>query len=328
MIPKISIIIPIYNSEKFLERCIDSLLNQTFKDIELLLINDCSQDKSGVICDAYAKIDTRIRIIHKAKNEGASAARNTGIDAAKGSYIMFCDSDDYVSPMWCQILYDAILKNKRSWIVSNLWRVKNNQKVLQTKEKDLTDYFQIYKAGLSAYTVNKIYDLDILKKTCIRFDMNYFIGEDVLFNIDYYKQCESILFINEPLYYYCENPEGAMGKYHADSFSLHLPLFFKRCPFIKKEELQEYCDIWFYLFWKLFDNVFDLRNKKMSFWAKLKYNQEMMHTQEFKYCVEHSSQLEAKEMFARILRTYNYYLIYLFQKLSVAKKMILNLFRK
>lgn len=324
MIPKISIIIPVYNSEKFLERCIDSLLNQTFKDIELLLVNDCSQDKSGEICDAYAKIDTRIKIIYKAKNEGVSAARNSGIDAAKGRYIMFCDSDDYVSPVWCRILYDAISKNKRAWIVSNIWRVKNDQKVLQTKEKDLTDYFQIFKSGLSAYTVNKIYDLDMIKKKGIRFDINCFMGEDVLFNIEYYKQCDSILFIDEPLYYYCDNPEGAMGKYYVDSFSLNLPLFFKRCPLIKRNELQEYCDIWFYQFWKLFDNVFDLRNKKMSFFTKLRFNQAMMNTQEFKYCVEHSSQLATNNMYANVLKTYNYYLIYLYQKLSFVKRMLIK----
>lgn len=325
--PQISIIVPVYNSEKYLGRCIDSLLAQSFKDFELILINDCSQDRSAEICEAYAEKDTRIKVINKLKNEGVSAARNSGIDIAEGKYLMFCDSDDYVSPKWCQLLYDAILSNGKAWIVSNIWCVSSKGKTLQTtqKKESLTDYFMVYKSGISAYIWNKIYDLDIIRRAAIRFDKGCYMGEDVIFNIEYYKHCDSIIFLEEPLYYYCENINGAMKRYYVNFFSLHLPLFAKRCPLIRADELTEYCDIWFYQFWQLFENIFNPRNK-MTFLEKLQYNQKMMNSTEFKYCVEHSSQLNQNGIFPRVLKTYNYYLVYLFGKIVSIKKAISKIF--
>ena len=93
----ISIIVPIYNVELYLEKCIESIINQTYKDIEVILINDGSTDKSGIICDKYAKIDDRIIVLHK-ENGGVSSARNKGLDIAKGDYIAFVDPDDYIEP--------------------------------------------------------------------------------------------------------------------------------------------------------------------------------------------------------------------------------------
>ena len=108
---QISIIVPVYNVEKYLSRCIDSILNQTFDDFELILIDDGSPDHSGAICDDYAKKDNRILVIHK-ENGGLSDARNAGINIASGEYIMFVDSDDYISKDMCEILYQRIIKDK------------------------------------------------------------------------------------------------------------------------------------------------------------------------------------------------------------------------
>ena len=107
---EISIIVPVYNVEKYLEKCIKSILNQTFTDFELILVNDGSTDKSGVICDNYKNIDDRIIVIHK-KNEGLSSARNSGLDIAKGRYIGFVDSDDYINNDMYHKLYEALIKN-------------------------------------------------------------------------------------------------------------------------------------------------------------------------------------------------------------------------
>ena len=106
---EISIIVPVYNVEKYIRRCIDSLITQTFKSIEILLIDDGSKDNSGAICDEYALKDDRVKAFHK-KNGGVSSARNIGLDNATGTYIMFCDSDDYVDPTWCEKLYNSIIK--------------------------------------------------------------------------------------------------------------------------------------------------------------------------------------------------------------------------
>ena len=93
----ISIIVPVYKAEKYLSRCVDSILGQTYKDLEVILVDDGSPDGSGVLCDAYAAKDSRVRVIHK-ENGGVSTARNVGLDAAGGDYISFVDSDDYVDP--------------------------------------------------------------------------------------------------------------------------------------------------------------------------------------------------------------------------------------
>lgn len=108
--PFISVVVPVYKVEPFLEKCILSLLNQTYKDIEIILVNDGSPDNCGKICDNYASKDSRIVVIHK-KNGGLSSARNAGIDIAKGEYLMFVDSDDYVEPNFCERAYQIIKEN-------------------------------------------------------------------------------------------------------------------------------------------------------------------------------------------------------------------------
>lgn len=105
--PKISVIVPVYNAEKYLQCCVDSILAQTFTDFELLLIDDGSRDRSGEICDEYARKDVRVKVFHK-ENGGASAARNLGLDHANGYYVAFVDSDDYLSAEYLHSFYNII----------------------------------------------------------------------------------------------------------------------------------------------------------------------------------------------------------------------------
>lgn len=105
----ISIIIPIYKVEEYLKRCVDSVINQTYKNLEIILIDDGSPDSCGKICDEYAKINNKIYVIHQ-QNQGVSAARNAGIDKAKGKYICFIDSDDYVDANYIEVLHDGMKK--------------------------------------------------------------------------------------------------------------------------------------------------------------------------------------------------------------------------
>ena len=109
MLPKVSIIVPIYKVEKYLNRCIDSILNQTYKNIEVILVDDGSPDRCGAICDNYSKIDKRIKVIHK-KNEGLAEARNAGIKIATGEYISFVDSDDFINKNMYKVLYENAIK--------------------------------------------------------------------------------------------------------------------------------------------------------------------------------------------------------------------------
>ena len=103
-VPEISIIVPVYKTEKYLQLCLENILTQTFTDYELILIDDGSPDNSGTICDEFAKRDSRVSVVHQS-NKGASSARHVGLSRAKGKYITFCDSDDVVSPMWIERLY-------------------------------------------------------------------------------------------------------------------------------------------------------------------------------------------------------------------------------
>lgn len=127
---KLSIIVPVYNVEKYINQCIDSILNQTLNDFELILINDGSTDKSGIICDEYCKIDSRIKVIHK-ENGGLSSARNAGIDASRGRYIGFVDSDDWIEKDMYEVLYKNIEEYQSDISICGMNRVTNNQYIKQ-----------------------------------------------------------------------------------------------------------------------------------------------------------------------------------------------------
>ena len=116
----ISIIVPVYKAEPFLRKCLDSLINQTYKDIEIILIDDGSPDKSGEICNHYVKIDKRIKVIHQ-ENGGVSVARQTGLDAAKGEYIIHADPDDWVEPTMCEELLKIASNEDADMVICDFW---------------------------------------------------------------------------------------------------------------------------------------------------------------------------------------------------------------
>ena len=122
MTPMVSMIVPVYNSEKTLSRCIDSILNQTYRDFELILLNDGSTDTSGEICDAYAKRDSRVRVVHK-ENTGVSDTRNRGIDLARGEYLQFLDSDDWITPDATALFVRTATEQQCDMVISQFYRV-------------------------------------------------------------------------------------------------------------------------------------------------------------------------------------------------------------
>ncbi len=119
---EISIIVPVYKVEKYLKKCVDSILAQTFSDFELILVDDGSPDNSGRICDDYAKKDARVRVVHK-QNGGLSSARNAGIEVAKGKYLGFVDSDDYIAEDMYELLYKAIIKEEADLSICGIYDV-------------------------------------------------------------------------------------------------------------------------------------------------------------------------------------------------------------
>ena len=142
----ISIIVPIYKVEIYLRKCIDSIVNQTYKNIEILLIDDGSPDNCGIICDEYAKKDERIKVIHK-ENGGLSDARNYGIEASTGDYIIFIDSDDYVSESMCENLLICALENNADIVSCNFKEIyidNNREKINKQSIKKSLEIFRSY----------------------------------------------------------------------------------------------------------------------------------------------------------------------------------------
>lgn len=200
--PLITIIVPVYKVEQYLPTCIESILDQTFRNFELILIDDGSPDNSGVICDQYAQKDNRIVVIHKG-NGGVSSARNIGLKKAHGDFIVFVDADDYIYPNCLSLL---IKKSENSdWVIggyfSNGHSIKPEQAIYD--EKDINSFWKRYANTLfCATTWAAMYKLEIIRKYKIDFDEKINLGEDTLFNANYLLYCNKIVLISDVLYFY------------------------------------------------------------------------------------------------------------------------------
>jgi glycosyltransferase involved in cell wall biosynthesis len=321
----ISVIVPVYKTEQYVPRCIDSILVQTFTDFELILVDDGSPDNCGAICDEYSQRDARIKVIHK-ENEGVSTARNCGIEASSGEYIMFCDSDDYVSPDWCETLLRHAQKNPDSGIVSNFFRVFEDGTIRCKASMEVNivctkriSYYEMFCRQLSGYIWNKIYKAEILKGKRVRFDSTICVAEDVKFNAEYYKHCDGFVFVENPLYYYFDNAASALHRYYPNWLELHLMPFYIRIPLIEEENICEYCDTWLSEFIRYLDIVFDERNCGMGLLQKLRYNQRMVCSEVFQYCLRHASCEKESPIIIKLLKKKNYYAVWLFQRAAAAK---------
>lgn len=203
----VSIIIPVYNVELLIRDCIESILNQTYKNIEIILIDDGSKDKSGLICDEYAKKDDRITIIHK-ENEGVSVARNIGLDKAKGDYICFIDSDDYISEYMIEHMLKKIEKEKSDIVVCNFASVRDNKiKEEFNVNKAMLDTAKNFMKNIAFEdTWQKAIWNKMFKKNAIegiKFEVGMKIFEDYLFLMEILdKNVKKISYVDEVLYYY------------------------------------------------------------------------------------------------------------------------------
>lgn len=210
MTPKISVIIPVYNAEKYLDQCLQSVLSQSFTDFELLLINDGSKDRSGEICEAYATKDSRIQVFHQ-ENKGVSAARNLGIEKAKGEWITFVDSDDLITDHYFEALKkedisaDLILLNiKRFSGQKEFEFVGYNVSLLNRRE--FMKKYSLF-PHLSG-PVAKFYNSSIIRANNIFFDIHLQNYEDSLFNLEYIYHCKLIQLSQTGNYKYRNSPDS------------------------------------------------------------------------------------------------------------------------
>lgn len=200
--PVVSIIVPVYNAERTIDRCLNSLVNQTYDHIEILIVNDGSIDSSGVKCDRYAEIDTRVKVFH-IENKGVSNARNCGIANSTGDFIIFVDSDDYLTDIACEILVNHQLALDDDCVVygfrqlsGSIWAPEYSQHYSSLKEFK-KDYIQWLNTELLSSSVNKLYKRSKVVKS---FPDNMSFGEDLIFSLNYLSSCETISFITSPLY--------------------------------------------------------------------------------------------------------------------------------
>lgn len=236
--PKISIIVPVYNAEKYIDRCIESIINQSFDSIEIIAINDGSTDESLNILKKYEKNDRRIKVIAQT-NSGVSSCRNKGIEQAKGEYIAFVDSDDWIDINMIEIMYKKAISNNSDIIMCSYMRefkdkskekkinlpqevIYENENIKNELHRKLfgpTDEELNNPEGLDALgTVwGKLYKSSLIKENKIEFVDLKIIGsnEDSLFNINLFKYTKRITFINQPLYHYWrDNTESLTSKYN------------------------------------------------------------------------------------------------------------------
>lgn len=207
----ISVIVPVYNVEKYLERCIDSLLAQTHKNLEIILVDDGSTDKSGKICDSYREQDRRVVVIHKV-NGGLSSARNVGLDSSRGEYIGFIDSDDWIDERMYEvllrnlILYEADISDIDSITIDHYEFIKNKNEKIDVKDGQdmLRDYFMLDKYSVC----RKLYKKSIIGN--IRFPVGK-INEDICTNFKFLKNAKRIVKSSLIMYYYFSNPNSITG---------------------------------------------------------------------------------------------------------------------
>ena len=203
---KVSVIIPVYNTEKYLSRCVTSVLAQTYTDLEIIMVDDGSTDASGRMCDEYALRDSRIRVVHK-KNGGLSSARNAGLEAAVGTYIGFIDSDDYISPDFYESLVTVL--GKETTVIANakFIRVDENGNtrpscVPHTGREEITSpcfakELMLHLGDVSVCT--KLFPAELLSG--IRFNEDK-LNEDLLFILELLSRVEVVRFTDAPVYYY------------------------------------------------------------------------------------------------------------------------------
>ena len=225
--PLVSVIIPVYNAKNHIVRCLESVRKQTYKNLQIILINDGSSDVSLPVCQMYARVDPRILLVDKA-NSGVSATRNLGLSLAEGEYLQFVDSDDYLAPWATALLVQKALENDADMVISHYYRVQPggvDEKTGEEKKDSVVPYGflpegfydkrgfaeNLMKEPASFYygvMWNKLYRRQIVARFHIQCMEELEWSEDFLFNLEFIRYAERFYSLASPLYYYVQNPNS------------------------------------------------------------------------------------------------------------------------
>lgn len=321
----ISIIVPVYNVEPYLCRCLDSILKQSYSDFELILVDDGSPDNCPAICDEYAAQDSRVRVIHQ-KNSGLSAARNAGLDIASGKYILFCDSDDCVCSTWCQSLIAAACTEQNNFIYGTFQICYEGSSIPDTaipmpkaKRSNLNAVITEHINSKIGFACNALFYTDILRKKHIRFRQDVII-EDLPFCLDYLKEMQFLSYCPDACYYYMQRQEETLSrKYHQDGFrkwqekyAMLQTFVDQKIPSQEQEESRKLlANFYLYFFLDALNNTFDSRST-LSWRQKMCYNQKAMRSEEFQHCLRYCDGARENPKYLALLKKGNYYAAYLY----------------
>ena len=210
MNPTVSIIVPVYNAEKTLKRCVDSILGQEYEDLELILVDDGSTDGSGPLCDAFGNQDSRVRVLHK-ENGGVSDSRNMGLKLARGKWLQFADSDDWVTADATRLLVRKAEADSCDMVVADFYRVIGDR---VSHKGDIEEDQVLSREEYAAYMMenpsdyyygvlwNKLYRRELVERYGLRMNTEISWCEDFMFNLEYLRHAESICALRTPVYYY------------------------------------------------------------------------------------------------------------------------------
>ena len=267
--PKVSIIIPVYNTEKYLKQCIDSITSQTLDDIEIIMVDDGSKEECALLCDELAKGDSRIKVIHK-ENAGVGFARNSGLEIAGGEYVGFIDSDDYIKPEMYEVLYSAAVKYDADLVLSGVCFVGGNTFSAEGEcvEKHYFDEDTVFDGegmkdillgvvgALPKESEDSRYGVSVWKnlfRRSLLVDKNIeflsqrkYMSEDTLFMVDFVKKAKRVVGVHGALYYYRRNEVSLSKSYRSDRLE-KVEIFLTElekhiADTLTKEEYQLYLD--------------------------------------------------------------------------------------
>jgi glycosyltransferase involved in cell wall biosynthesis len=238
----VSVIVPVYNCEEYLGKCMDSILKQTYEDLQVVVIDDGSTDSSQEIAERFWKLDKRVRLIHQ-ENRGVSVARNRGLENSTGEYVLFVDADDYIDNMMVEFLvkaaeeYDAQIASCGLFIEESSFDHPRKTFVsmafddVETTILSNEDVRRVFSEKLATTVFHsvfaKLYRRDYIKQTNAFFDPTMSLGEDYLFNLSLFRNIDKYVYIGTPLYHYNRGYSNSTlsGKYRADMFEIELKLF-------------------------------------------------------------------------------------------------------
>lgn len=302
----VSIIVPVFNTEVYLIRCIESLLQQSYNDIEIILVNDGSTDKSRDICLNYSETQQNIYYLEQ-ENSGVSSARNRGIDASNGKYIVFVDSDDYVHERYIELLVDGM--NDSNLSICGYYKVNETNDVISSnlkgerrRKKFTTEEFCKYlfyldEFNYQGYLFNKMFLSEIILEKHIHFAQEISYNEDRLFVLEYLMFCKGLKYCDTPYYYYLQHSDSAMAKNSQMSsqkrFS-EIVAFQQMIQMMKKNKLDSVC-------YAIFDGYNALCGKYCDFDKREQViGKRMMN--KWLFCIIFSNKLSRKDKLKAVIR--------------------------